>query len=62
MDRLTNIRDLMLPEDALDMEVRYTRVQMDHDRETEQLFAENRHMIGHVPFDWDLDLPPEFWF
>lgn len=55
---MTNIRDLMTPEDALEMEELYDAVLQEHN-ECDDNF-DIRDLID-PPFDWEVDAP-EFRF
>lgn len=60
MDDLTNIRDLMTPEDALEMEGRYDEVLRQrkiYEEEVGEGFREAEHS---AIFDWEVDLPDLF--
>ena len=59
-NNLTSIEDLLSSEDGLDLAFRFARVLDEH--EIEQAMDEYAESFDPcVPFDWELDLPEEFW-
>lgn len=59
---MSNIRDLMTPEDALEMEDRYERAIQDRNEYEEELGAGFREAEQRAIFDWEGDLPEHFFF
>lgn len=62
MSEFTNIRDLMTPADALEMEDRYDAAIRERNEYEEELGASFREAEQRAIFDWEGDLPEHFFF
>mgnify|MGYP001009185842 CR=1 FL=1 len=58
--RLTNIRDLMTPEDALEMEERYEAVLKEYEQWEDQMGLDYAAAVTRKIFDHEEDLPGLF--
>jgi len=62
-DDLTNIRDLMSADDAMDLEDRFDRAIREHNEYEAEIDAIYLGLTRGEPFDWERDLPEDyFWY
>ena len=52
---MANIRDLMIPEDAMEMEERYAEVLREYNDENDYILTNPSGLI-----DWEVDYPEDF--
>lgn len=58
---MANVRDLMTPEDALEMEERYHEVIRERKEHEDAVGAGFREAQHRAVFDWEFDLPEDFF-
>lgn len=58
---MANLRDLMTPEDALEMEGRFDEAIREREEHEEIVGAGFREAQHRAVFDWEFDLPEDFF-
>ena len=58
---MANVRDLMMPGDALEMEGRYEMALRDHNEYEERIGQGFREAERRAIFDWEVDVPEFDW-
>jgi len=59
---MANIRDLMTVEDAMDLEHLLEEAILDYNDYTEELNEDFRRAEHSAIFDWEIDLPSDYFF